>query len=139
LFVSLYVLMHANLCICFYVFIFFSLSIFLMITVNVFLLKDWEDSPDISCFQWSLWGGGTTRRERSQYPSQGQGNKLSINAFMQSSVFIFFTVNFSVVRTYLYAYYVSMFENSMYLWNNKCIHLFVFEVCTILHIRIHVK
>ena len=36
------------------------------------LLIGWVHSPDHSCCQWSLWGGGTTRRERSQYPGPEQ-------------------------------------------------------------------
>ena len=41
-------------------------------------LIGWVDSPDKSCFQWSLWGGGTTGRERSQYPGPGQCKKKRI-------------------------------------------------------------
>ena len=95
----------------------------LILSCAVLCLIDLVDSPDSSCFKWPLWGGGTTRRERSQYPGPGQckGKHIIIQIYGYMYIYMYIHTCHKVYTGH--SIYVCTFINELI---NVCIYEFIY-------------
>ena len=62
--------------------------------------KAWMDPSDSSCFQWSLWGGGSAHRERSKHQRPWQGKELSRHTYIYWTIVLYSTWIVHLVCSY---------------------------------------